>query len=72
LSCRSRHAEHICHAIQSKEETQVPHRILQPADLRAGEALPVPKISIASGSRWNCRRLGPLQCTGEYWIVCRC
>lgn len=72
LHCRSRHVEHICHAFQSQEETQVPHRIHQPADLRAGEALPLPKIPIASGSRRNRRRLGPLQRTGEYGNVCRC
>lgn len=45
--------------VTAQEEAQIAHRVHQPPDIRAGEAIPVPKVPVAGRQGRDCVQPGP-------------
>jgi len=55
-------------AAERQEEAQVAHRLHQPPDLRAGEAVSVPKVPVAGRPRRDRRPTRPQQRAGHHVV----
>lgn len=52
----------------SQEEAEVAHSVYQPPDLRAGEAIPVPEVSVACRPGRDRGSTGPQQRAGHHVV----
>lgn len=66
--CRCQSSESVQFSDATKEEAQVAHRVHQPPDIRAGEAVPVPEVSVAGRPRRDRVQPGPDQRTGHHMV----